>query len=93
MTVQNRTNEFFAAVESLKSRGSGAMQAAQLMNRLQSNADQQRRLLDGPSVGGQLQRKRTDFARQAAAIALEFNGVAAKLEKLTKCMFLFRYHQ
>lgn len=78
-------------MESLKSRGSGAMQAAQLMNRLQANADQQRRLLDGGVGGGQQpfqQRKRTEFARQAAAVALEFNGVAAKLEKLTKRMII-----
>ncbi len=38
MTVKDRTKEFFAAVDSIQSRGSGAMHTSHIINRLEANA-------------------------------------------------------
>lgn len=85
--MQDRTNEFMAAVESLQSRHSGAMHAAQLMSRLESHANSSgdagdtNRLLSSSST----REKKTDFARMAASIGREITDCAHKLEKLAKC--------
>lgn len=83
MTVRDRTRELFAAVESMQSRGSGAMQAAHLMSRLSENTQnpEQRRLLDSREP-----RNKSEFARAAAEIGRNISATAGKLERLMRCM-------
>jgi syntaxin 5 len=86
MTVQDRTTEFFAAIEAIQQRGTGAMQAAQLMNRLD---DRQRLLSSTPtsasSVGlsqPRVLKERSEFTRMAAHIGRSIAATSAKLEQL-----------
>ena len=86
MTVQNRTNEFFGAIESLQARGSGAMHAAQLMNRLANNADVKQRLMND-SPHGTRREQRSEFARRSTHIGREISHIGVKLDKLEKRTF------
>ncbi|CAI2190651.1 19248_t:CDS:2 [Funneliformis geosporum] len=84
MSVKDRTSEFHAAVESIRSRsssGHGGFQA-------RHNLEHRRPLLgsnnSGKLVNGSTGVNKSEFARMAAAIGKDINITAAKLQKLTK---------
>jgi syntaxin 5 len=83
MTVKDRTSEFYAAVESIRTRsvGHGGFQA-------RHNLEHRRPLLNnnnGKLVNGSTGVNKSEFTRMAAAIGKDINITAAKLQKLTKC--------
>ncbi|CAG8585777.1 16161_t:CDS:2, partial [Racocetra fulgida] len=87
MSVKDRTSEFHAAVESIRSRssnGHGGFQA-------RHNLEHRRPLLGGNNTGGKPINgsnglNKGEFSRMAGAIGKDINITAAKLQKLTKCM-------
>jgi syntaxin 5 len=84
MSVKDRTSEFYAAVESIRTRsssGHGGFQA-------RHNLEHRRPLLNSNNsklVNGSTGVNKSEFARMAAAIGKDINITAAKLQKLTKC--------
>jgi len=84
MSVKDRTSEFYAAVESIRTRssvGHGGFHARQ-------NLEHRKPLLSsnnsGKLVNGSTGVNKSEFARMAAAIGKDINITAAKLQKLTK---------
>jgi syntaxin 5 len=95
MTVQNRTKEFYGAIDSLQSRGSGAMHASQLMNRLGSstNSSGDRKPLLGTSgdpsgtaagMGRPSTPLRSEYSRRAAHVGKSIALTHSKLDKLER---------
>ncbi|CAG8479250.1 11954_t:CDS:10 [Acaulospora morrowiae] len=85
MSVKDRTAEFYAAVESIRSRSSFVQGGFQTRN----NLEHRRPLLGnnsngGKSVHGSNGMNRTEFSRMAGAIGKDINSTAMKLQKLTK---------
>ncbi|PKK73900.1 t-SNARE [Rhizophagus irregularis] len=84
MSVKDRTSEFYAAVESIRTRssnGHGGFQA-------RHNLEHRRPLLNSNNssklVNGSTGVNKSEFAKMAAAIGKDINITAAKLQKLTK---------
>jgi len=84
MSVKYRTSEFYAAVESIRTRSSishGGFHARQ-------NLEHRKPLLSsnnsGKLVNGSTGVNKSEFARMASAIGKDINITAAKLQKLTK---------
>jgi len=84
MSVKDRTSEFYAAVESIRTRssvGHGGFHARQ-------NLEHRKPLLSsnnsGKLLNGSTGVNKSEFARMAAAIGKDINITAAKLQKLTK---------
>ncbi|CAG8652209.1 23930_t:CDS:2 [Dentiscutata erythropus] len=85
MSVKDRTSEFHAAVESIRSRssnGHGGFQA-------RHNLEHRRPLLGGNNTGGKPINgsnglNKGEFSRMAGAIGKDINMTTAKLQKLTK---------
>lgn len=71
MPVQDRTNEFRACVESIRSRSSVPAR---------SNADQKQRLLQQSKTGG----SKSEFTKMASAIGKDISSTAIKLGKLAQ---------
>src|SRR5437016_4760882 len=90
MSVKDRTSEFHAAVESVKSwttKGHGF--------RERNNLEQKYPLVGGKGrtingSSGHVGISKTEFSRMASAIGKDINATAAKLQKLTKRKFLFK---
>ncbi|CAG8590452.1 7995_t:CDS:2 [Gigaspora margarita] len=85
MSVKDRTSEFHAAVESIRSRssnGHGSFQA-------RHNLEHRRPLLGGNNTGGKSINgsnglNKGEFSRMAGAIGKDISMTTAKLQKLTK---------
>ncbi|RIB04907.1 t-SNARE [Gigaspora rosea] len=85
MSVKDRTSEFHAAVESIRSRssnGHGSFQA-------RHNLEHRRPLLNGNNTGGKSINgsnglNKGEFSRMAGAIGKDISMTTAKLQKLTK---------
>ena len=73
MPVQDRTNEFRACVESIRSRSS-----------LPARAEAKQRLLQGQAKDGS---SKSEFTRMASAIAKDISSTSIKLGKLAQCMY------
>ncbi|GBB94448.1 hypothetical protein RclHR1_02360006 [Rhizophagus clarus] len=84
MSVKDRTSEFYAAVESIRTRTTNSHGGFQARH----NLEHRRPLLNNNNnnklVNGSTGVNKSEFARMAAAIGKDINNTAAKLQKLTK---------
>lgn len=74
MPVQDRTNEFRACVESIRSRSSLPARSAEVKQRL---------LQSQGKNGG-----KSDFTKMASAIAKDISSTSIKLGKLAQCEYI-----
>ncbi|RIA81015.1 t-SNARE [Glomus cerebriforme] len=84
MSVKDRTSEFYAAVESIRTRSSASHGGFQARHNLEHRRPLLNSNSSGKLVNGNTGVNKSEFARMAAAIGKDINITAAKLQKLTK---------